>query len=147
MVGFFSHSKLKKVDPSGGQPEVICDAGADPGGATWNREGVIVFAPNFEGVLYRVPASGGQPIAITEAYKTYDETNHLCYYLLLLLLSVDLAPWGTRSNTGDSFKSKTDVDNKRHTNAHQPLTSHSPIGVSSPLSVIAKISSKICGYW
>jgi hypothetical protein len=58
-----------------------------------------------------------------------------------------LAPWGTRLNTGDSFKSKTDVDNKRHTNAHQPLTSHSPIGVSSPLSVIAKISSKICGYW
>jgi len=77
LVGFFSHSKLKKVDPNGGQPEVICDAGADPGGATWNREGVIVFAPNFEGVLYRVPASGGQPIAITEAYKAYDETNHI----------------------------------------------------------------------
>jgi len=77
LVGFFSHSKLKKVDPNGGQPEVICDAGADPGGATWNREGVIVFAPNFEGVLYRVPASGGQPIAITEAYKANDETNHI----------------------------------------------------------------------
>jgi eukaryotic-like serine/threonine-protein kinase len=77
LVGFFSHSKLKKVDPNGGQPEVICDAGADPGGATWNREGVIVFAPNFEGVLYRVPASGGQPIAVTEAYKAYDETNHI----------------------------------------------------------------------
>ena len=77
LIGFFSHSKLKKVDPNGGQPEVICDAGADPGGATWNREGVIVFAPNFEGVLYRVPASGGQPVAITEAYKAHDETNHI----------------------------------------------------------------------
>jgi serine/threonine protein kinase len=77
LIGFFSHSKLKKVDLNGGQPEVICDAGADPGGATWNREGVIVFAPNFEGVLYRVPASGGQPVAITEAYKAYDETNHI----------------------------------------------------------------------
>ena len=52
--------------------------------------------------------------------------------LLLLLLSVDLAPSGTRLNTGDSFKSKTDVDNKTHTNAHQTLTSHSPIGVSIP---------------
>jgi hypothetical protein len=50
--------------------------------------------------------------------------------LLLLLLSVDLAPSGTRLNTGDSFKSKTDVDNKRHTNAHRPLTSPSPIGIS-----------------
>jgi len=77
LIGFFSHSKLKKIDPVGGQPEVICDAGADPGGATWNREGVIVFAPNFEGVLYRVPASGGQPVAVTEAYKTHDEANHI----------------------------------------------------------------------
>ncbi len=74
----FSHSKLKKIDPAGGQqPELICNAGADPGGASWNRDGVIVFAPNFEGVLYRVPASGGQPIAVTEAYKGHDEANHI----------------------------------------------------------------------
>jgi serine/threonine protein kinase len=77
LIGFYSHSKLKKIDPSGGQPEIICDAGADPGGATWNRDGVIVFAPNFEGVLYRVPASGGQPIPVTEAYTAHNETNHL----------------------------------------------------------------------
>ena len=43
-----------------------------------------------------------------------------------------LAPARTRLNTGDSFKSKTDVDNKRHTNAHQPLTSHSPTGITIP---------------
>jgi eukaryotic-like serine/threonine-protein kinase len=77
LIGFFSHSKLKKIDPAGGQPEIICDAGADPGGATWNREGVIVFAPNFEGILYRVPASGGQPMPLTEAYKSHDESNHI----------------------------------------------------------------------
>jgi hypothetical protein len=39
---------------------------------------------------------------------------------------------GTRLNTGDSFRSKTGVDNKRHTNAHQPLTSHSPTRVTIP---------------
>ena len=77
LIGFYSHSKLKKVDPAGGQPEVICDAGADPGGATWSRDGIIVFAPNFEGVLYRVPAAGGKPVAVTEAYQTHDETNHV----------------------------------------------------------------------
>ena len=77
LVGFYSHSKLKKVDPAGGQPEVICDAGADPGGATWNRDGIIVFAPNFEGVLYRVPAAGGVPVAVTEADKAQDEANHI----------------------------------------------------------------------
>src|SRR5947207_3022010 len=77
LIGFFAHSKLKKVDPTGVHPEHIYDACADPVGATWNREGVIVFAPNFEGVLYRVPASGGQPVAITEAYKAHDESNHI----------------------------------------------------------------------
>ena len=77
LIGFYSHSKLKKIDPTGGQPEVICDAGADPGGATWNRDGIIVFAPNFEGVLYRVPAAGGERVAVTEAYQAHDETNHV----------------------------------------------------------------------
>jgi len=77
LIGFYSHSKLKKVDPAGGQPEVICDAGADPGGGTWSRDGIIVFAPNFEGVLYRVSAAGGKPVAVTEAYQTHDETNHV----------------------------------------------------------------------
>ena len=71
--------------------------------------------------------------------------------LLLLLLSVDLAPSGTRLNAGNSFKSKTGVDNKRHTNAHQPLTSHSPMGVSIPPSppyrfMTLPVTASI-GYW
>jgi hypothetical protein len=41
---------------------------------------------------------------------------------------------GTRLNTGDSFKWKQRLENKRHTNTHLPLTSHSPIGVSIPPS-------------
>src|SRR5882724_10380073 len=39
---------------------------------------------------------------------------------------------GTRLNTGDSFKWKQRLENKRHTNTHLPLASHSPIGVSIP---------------
>jgi len=38
------------------------------------------------------------------------------------------------------------VENKRHTNAHQPLTSPSPHGgFNPPLSAIAKIISKYAG--
>jgi eukaryotic-like serine/threonine-protein kinase len=76
-IGFFAHSKLKKVSVIGGQPEIICDSGADNGGGTWNKDGVIVFAPKFEGVLYRVAASGGKPTPVTEAYKTHEEGNHV----------------------------------------------------------------------
>ncbi len=42
------------------------------------------------------------------------------------------AALGTRINTGDSVKSETAADNKRHTNAHRPLTSHSPTGSTIP---------------
>src|SRR2546429_4082782 len=41
---------------------------------------------------------------------------------------------GTCLNTGDSFKWKQRLENKRHTNTYLPLTSHSPIGVSIPRS-------------
>ena len=42
------------------------------------------------------------------------------------------AALGTRKNTGDSVKSETAADNKRHTNAHRPFTSHSPTGSTIP---------------
>jgi len=41
-------------------------------------------------------------------------------------------PSGTRVNISDSFKSNRHVENKRHTNAHHPLTSPSPIGATIP---------------
>jgi hypothetical protein len=68
---------LKKVSVTGGQPEIISDSGVDNGGGTWSKDGVIVFAPKFEGVLYRVAASGGKPTPVTEAYKTHEESNHV----------------------------------------------------------------------
>jgi hypothetical protein len=54
--------------------------------------------------------------------------------LLLLLLKVDLGLFGDRTESGDSRKSKRRADNKRHTSAYQPLTSHSPIGATIPPS-------------
>jgi hypothetical protein len=36
------------------------------------------------------------------------------------------------------------VENKRHTNAHQPLTSHSPIGVSILMAAVGIILLIAC---
>jgi hypothetical protein len=47
-VGFFAQGKLKKVGLTGGPAETLCDAPTARGG-TWNRDGVIVFAPNLLG--------------------------------------------------------------------------------------------------
>ncbi len=63
-IGFFSGGKLKRIDVSDGPPQVVADAAVGRGGA-WSRNGVILFAPNtFEG-LARVPATGGEVVAVT----------------------------------------------------------------------------------
>jgi len=69
-IGFFAQGKLKKIALAGGPAQTLCDAPSGRGG-TWNREGVIVFAPNPADRLYRVAATGGFPSPITSAYARY----------------------------------------------------------------------------
>ncbi|HXY11283.1 MAG TPA: protein kinase [Terriglobales bacterium] len=74
-IGFFADGKMKKVSASGGYGQVICDAPLGRG-ATWNRQGVIVFAPNISGPLYRVSENGGVPAAVTQLEASTGETTH-----------------------------------------------------------------------
>jgi Tol biopolymer transport system component len=74
-IGFFADGKLKKVDVSGGQPQVLCDAPNGRGG-TWNRDGVIVFTPGGLGGLSRVSSSGGSPVEMTKPDTSRFETSH-----------------------------------------------------------------------
>jgi Tol biopolymer transport system component len=74
-IGFFADGKLKKVDVSGGQVQVLCDAPNGRGG-TWNRDGVIVFSPDAIAGLFRVTSSGGSPVEITKLDASRFETSH-----------------------------------------------------------------------
>jgi eukaryotic-like serine/threonine-protein kinase len=74
-LGFFADGKLKKIDAAGGPPITLCDAPMGRGG-TWNRDGVIVFAPNNTGVLHRVSASGGASSAVTKLNAARSEVSH-----------------------------------------------------------------------
>ena len=74
-IAFFADGKLKRIPVSGGSPLVICDA-PDPDGGTWNRAGIIVFAPNTSSPLHRVLAAGGVSTPITTLDKTQQETAH-----------------------------------------------------------------------
>ena len=69
-VGFFAGGKLWTVRLDGGSPRAVCDAPEGRGGS-WNRQGQIVFAPGREGPLFTVPATGGDPVAVT----TVDRPN------------------------------------------------------------------------
>jgi Tol biopolymer transport system component len=63
-LGFFADQKLKRIDVAGGTAITICDADSGRGG-TWNRDGVILFAPGSESPIFRVDAKGGEPVAVT----------------------------------------------------------------------------------
>jgi len=67
-LAFFADAQLKKVEVSGGPVQTVCDAPSGRGG-TWNKDGVIVFAPIVTAGLYRVPASGGTPTQISDIDK------------------------------------------------------------------------------
>jgi Tol biopolymer transport system component len=73
-IGFFAGGKLKKIDASGGPPQPLCDAPMGRGG-TWNRDGVIVFAPGFASALYRVSAAGGEAAPLTTLDQA-SESSH-----------------------------------------------------------------------
>ena len=75
LVGFFTPSKLKKIDLVNGTVQNICNASADLG-ATWNRSGDIVFAPSNRVPLHRVSASGGEPVPITQLDLSRGENSH-----------------------------------------------------------------------
>ncbi|MBX3276449.1 MAG: serine/threonine-protein kinase [Acidobacteria bacterium] len=75
-LGFFSNSKLKRIEAAGGTPEILCDAPNGFGG-TWNSAGVILFAPAQNSVgLQQVSDSGGVPTPVTSLDGARLETQH-----------------------------------------------------------------------
>ncbi|HEX5854746.1 MAG TPA: protein kinase [Thermoanaerobaculia bacterium] len=74
-IGFFAEGKLKKIDAAGGPALALC-ATNDGRGGTWNRDGVILFAPHFREPLFRVAANGGKPEPATKFDESRKETTH-----------------------------------------------------------------------
>jgi Tol biopolymer transport system component len=76
-LAFFADGKLKKMEVAGGPVQTLCDAPSGRGG-TWNRDGVIVFAPSglLLSGLYRISASGGTPTRISTPDASRGENTH-----------------------------------------------------------------------
>jgi len=74
-IGFFADGKLKRIAGEGGPALTLADA-PDGRGGTWNNDGVIVYAPNYVGPLYKIPARGGAPVPVTQLEKTHNEGTH-----------------------------------------------------------------------
>ena len=64
-LAFFIAGALKKVSVSGGAALTIAEA-SSPRGGTWGPDDTIVYTPTDFTGLYRVPASGGTPVELTQ---------------------------------------------------------------------------------
>jgi serine/threonine protein kinase len=73
-LGFFTQSKLKRVDLSGGNPLVLCDVPSGKGGA-WTTDGRIIFAP-IASSLMEVAQSSGKPSPLTSLDPLRGESAH-----------------------------------------------------------------------
>jgi Tol biopolymer transport system component len=63
-VAYGSLGKLKRSDISGGNAQVLCDAARLTAG-TWNKEGDIIFGPDYGSAMFQVSAKGGEPKQVT----------------------------------------------------------------------------------
>jgi eukaryotic-like serine/threonine-protein kinase len=63
-LGFFADGKLRKVSAAGGPVTVLAEAPNARGGA-WNRDNVILFAPDYRESLWKVSATGGDATRAT----------------------------------------------------------------------------------
>ena len=75
-IGFFTENHLKRASIAGGDVATICEVRSG-GAGTWNRDGVIVFAPAIDSGLFRVAATGGTPAPVTTLDPAREESGHL----------------------------------------------------------------------
>jgi len=74
-IGFFAQGKLRRVDAAGGPVQTLADATSGRGGA-WGPDGTIIYAPEFNGGLYRIPAVGGDAGQVTRLESDRGEGSH-----------------------------------------------------------------------
>jgi serine/threonine-protein kinase len=75
-IGFFSESRLKRVELHGeSPPKELARVGA-PRGASWGTDGFIYFSPVSNSGLMRVRADGGEVEAVTELDESQGEWTH-----------------------------------------------------------------------
>jgi eukaryotic-like serine/threonine-protein kinase len=74
-IAFFADGKLKRLDLDGGSPQSLADAPFGLGGS-WSQNGTIVFTPNLANPVFRMPAGGGTPVAVTRFDQRKGEFLH-----------------------------------------------------------------------
>jgi serine/threonine protein kinase len=75
-LGFFTNRHLVQVSAQGGPVQSVAPSSIDSSGS-WGKQGVLLFASGDPQVIYRVPATGGTPVAVTALDQSHEEVAHL----------------------------------------------------------------------
>jgi tRNA A-37 threonylcarbamoyl transferase component Bud32 len=76
-IGYADGGSLKKVAPTGGPPLVIASVSSDLfRGGSWGEDGTIVFTPDVNSPLLRVPEGGGPVDTVSRLDAGRGETSH-----------------------------------------------------------------------
>jgi Tol biopolymer transport system component len=79
-IAFVAHRELLRVDLTRDERRVVCGLPQGGWAGSWGSSGVILFSTG-EGI-YQVPASGGEPVAVTHVNRSRGELKHLTPYFL-----------------------------------------------------------------
>lgn len=74
-LGFFAVLELKTVDLSSFSVKTLAPTHSARGG-TWSARGVILFAPDTRGPIFRIPADGGTAVPVTVVDSKSGATTH-----------------------------------------------------------------------
>jgi len=80
-IAFGSQGKLKRVDLTGGSPQILCDAARMTGGS-WSNRGIILFGSDYGSALFQVPETGGEPKPVTATDAQHINFGHSNPYFL-----------------------------------------------------------------
>ena len=90
-IGFFGDNKLQRMDLETGARQTLVAGATWPAGATWNRDGTILYARHGQYVIWRIPDTGGAPQRVTEVQAPEQQVHihpqflpdgrHFLYYV------------------------------------------------------------------
>ena len=101
-LGFFVEKAMYKVPVDGDRPQQICKVPdtLSQRGASWGDDGTIVFSSDK--TLWRVPASGGEPTALTR--PTSSPTSNVRHYWPQVLPGSAAAVFTINEGYNDRFR-------------------------------------------
>jgi Tol biopolymer transport system component len=79
-IGFATDGRLLRIDRDGGPPIHISHTPLE-GVPSWGSDGTILLSKSLDGI-YRVPADGGEPVAVTRLNESRGEVDHLWPHFL-----------------------------------------------------------------